>query len=122
MLDSVDCAKLKQTLRGNLGEELKTVGKITLNVTAGVRPRFRTLNVEFLVMEEPPVYDLIFGSKGLAEMGAIASTYHLVIRFCTEAGVGVVRGSQKIARDCEKAILDEARRKDPSIKKVAVVM
>lgn len=117
-----DIRPQKETLRGNLGEELKSVGKITLNVTAGERPRFRTLVVDFLVMDTPSVYDIIFGAKGLADMRAIASTYHLVIRFWTEAGVGEVRGSQKIARECEKALLEEARRKDPSIKKVAVVM
>ncbi|XP_061994187.1 uncharacterized protein LOC133712121 [Rosa rugosa] len=117
-----DLRPQKETVRGALGEEHKSVGKVTLNVTAGDRPRFRTFMVEFVVMDKPSAYDIIFGMKGLAEMGAVISGYHLLIRFRTEAGIGEVRGSQQIARDCEKAILEEARRKDPSIKKVAVVM
>ncbi|KAK9903125.1 hypothetical protein M0R45_001264 [Rubus argutus] len=92
-----DVRPMEQTIQGNLGEELESMGKITLNVTAGERPRFRTFMVEFLFI-------------------------YSIIRFSTEAGIGEVRGSQQIARDCEKAILEKARSKDPSINKVAVVM
>ena len=117
-----DVRPIEQTIRGNLGEELESMGKITLNVTAGERPRFRTFMVEFLVMDYPSAYDIILGLNAFGTLGAVVSTYHLLIRFSTEAGIGEVRGSQQIARDCEKAILEKARSKDPSINEVAVVM
>ena len=33
-------------------------------------------------------------------MGAIPSTLHVKVKFRTEQGVAVVRGSQKVARQC----------------------
>lgn len=117
-----DVRPMEQTIHGNLGEELESMGKITLNVTAGERPRFRTFMVEFLVMDYPSAYDIVLGLNAFGTLGAVVSTYHLLIRFNTEAGIGEVRGSQQIARDCEKAILEKARSEDPSINKVVVVM
>ena len=33
-------------------------------------------------------------------MGVIPSTLHVKVKFCTEKGIAVVRGSQQAARQC----------------------
>ena len=39
-------------------------------------------------------------------MGAVPSTLHVKIKFHTEQGVAVVRGSQQVARQCLVAVVD----------------
>ncbi|KAL6294142.1 hypothetical protein ACE6H2_002284 [Prunus campanulata] len=107
-----DILPVKQTVMGNYGEKIESIGTITLPVTAGDRPpRVRTFMVDFMVVDCPSVYDIIFGYRGLKALEAIASTYHLFLRFHTDAGVGEVRGDQKKARECEKALQELAERK-----------
>ncbi|CAB4294543.1 unnamed protein product [Prunus armeniaca] len=88
-----DILPIKQTVIGNYGEKNESIGTITLPVTAGDSPpRVRTF------------------MRGLKALEAIASTYHLFLRFHTDAGVEV-RGDQKKARECEKALQELAERK-----------
>ena len=59
-----------------------------------------TQMVNFLVVDHPSVYNAIIGRPTLNAMRAVTSTYHLMMKFPTENGIGVVIGSQKEARIC----------------------
>ncbi|KAK9934270.1 hypothetical protein M0R45_021420 [Rubus argutus] len=81
-------------------------------------------------LEVPHNDELVVGMMGantkLDKIFCTTGFSHSILYLSTLKRFGVqqeeVRGSQQIARDCEKAILKKARSKDPSISKVAAVM
>jgi hypothetical protein len=56
--------------------------------------------VDFLVIDRPSTNNMIMGRPVLNKLKAATSTYHLMMKFPTEEGVGVVRGDQLTARRC----------------------
>jgi len=47
-------------------------------------------------------------------MGAVPSTLHVKVKFRTEQGITVVRGSQQVARQCLVAAVNwEIKQKEP---------
>ncbi|GMN32862.1 hypothetical protein TIFTF001_049812 [Ficus carica] len=87
-------------LYGFAGECVRAEGVITLPVTMGEDLAQVTRMVNFLVVDHPSVYNAIIGRPTLNAMRAVTSTYHLMMKFPTENGIGVVVGSQKEARIC----------------------
>jgi hypothetical protein len=63
-------------------------------------PRLSTVMVDFLVIDRPSAYNAIMGRPALNKLRAVTSTYHLMMKFPTEEGVGEVRGDQLAARKC----------------------
>ena len=51
-------------------------------------------------------YNAILSRPTLNLWKAMTSTYHLMIKFPTEYGVGEVHGNQVVARECYIAILE----------------
>ena len=51
-------------------------------------------------MDAPLAYNILLGRLSLNAIRAIPSAYHMVIKFPTTNGVGMVRGYQRIAREC----------------------
>lgn len=100
-------------LVGFIGDRLYPTGIITLPVIAGVSPRQLTKVVDFLVIDFPSAYNAIIRRPMLNKMKAITSTYHLVMRFPTEEGVGEVRGNQTVVRECYVASLKEKSQMRP---------
>lgn len=86
-------------LVGFTRDKLYPAGVITLPVTAGVSPRQVTKAVDFLVVNCSSAYKAIIVRPTLNKMKAITSTYHLLMRFPTEKGVGEVRGEQTATRE-----------------------
>jgi hypothetical protein len=82
------------------GEVVYLIGIIPLPVTARTAPRLSTVMVDFLVIDRPSAYNAIVGRLALNKLRAATSTYHLMMKFPTEEGVGVVRGDQLTARRC----------------------
>jgi hypothetical protein len=82
------------------GEVVYLIGIISLLVTAGTTPRLSTMMVDFLVIDRPSTNNMIMGRPALNKLKAATSTYHLMMKFPTEEGVGVVRGDQLTARRC----------------------
>ncbi|XP_028124245.1 uncharacterized protein LOC114321259 [Camellia sinensis] len=72
------------------------LGKITLPVRASTR----SIDVEFLIVKLPSLYNLIMGRTWLHTMQAMPSTYHQLLRFPTKYGNERIRGSQKSAQAC----------------------
>jgi hypothetical protein len=82
------------------GEVVFPIGIIPLPVTAGTTPRLATVMVDFLVIDRSSAYNAIVGRPALNNLKAATSTYHLMMKFPTEEGVGVVQGNQLAARKC----------------------
>jgi hypothetical protein len=82
------------------GEVVFQMGIIPLPVTAGTTPQLATMMIDFLVIDRPSAYNVIMGRPALNKFKAATSTYHLMMKFPTEEGVGVVRGDQLTARKC----------------------
>jgi hypothetical protein len=82
------------------GEVVYPLGIIPLPVTAGTAPMQSTMMVDFLVIDRPSAYNAIVGRPSLNKLRAVTSTYHLMMKFPTEEGVGEVRGDQLTARKC----------------------
>ena len=45
-------------------------------------------------------YNMLLGRPSLNTIKAIPSVYHMVIKFPTTNGVGIVQGDQRVAREC----------------------
>ncbi|XP_059441975.1 uncharacterized protein LOC132174318 [Corylus avellana] len=87
-------------LVGFAGEQVQPMGLISLPVMVGTAPRQSTTMVDFLVIDRPSAYNAIIGRSSLNKLKAVTSTYHLMMKFPTEEGVGVVKGDQATARKC----------------------
>ena len=76
------------------------------NVTIGDYPQQITKDVSFLVVDCLFAYNAILGRPTLYVWKAVTSTYHLMIKFSIEYGVGEVRGDQVVACECYVAMLE----------------
>ena len=87
-------------LRGFSGERVPPLESIQLKLTLGDPPCQATTTVRFLIVDAPSAYNMLPGRPSLNTIRAIPSAYHMVIKFPTTNGVGMVRGNQRIAREC----------------------
>ena len=85
-------------------ERVLPLGSIQLVLTLGDPPCQATTAVRFLIVDAPSTYNILLGKPSLNVVRAIHSAYHhMVIKFPTKNGVGIVRGNQRIARECYSA-------------------
>jgi hypothetical protein len=87
-------------LVGHGEEQVQPIGIILLLVTTGTAPKLSTIMVNFLVVDRPSTYNAIIDRSALNKLKAATSTYHLIMKFPTEEGVGEVKGDQLAARRC----------------------
>ena len=90
-------------LRGFSGEKVLPLGSIQLVLTLGDPPCQATTTARFLIVEAPSTYNMLLGRPPLNAIKAIPSAYHMMIKFPTISGVGMVRGDQRVARECYSA-------------------
>ena len=88
------------------GTKVYPLGAVTLLVTIGDYPQQITKDVTFLFVNCSSAYNSIIGRPTLNSWKAITSTYHLMIKFPTEYGVGKLRGDQVAACECYIAMLE----------------
>ena len=79
------------------GTRVLPLGAITLSVTVGGYPQQIIQDVTFLVVDCSSAYNGILGQPTLNSWKAATSTYHLMIKFPTEYGIGELRGDQVVA-------------------------
>ncbi|XP_059437719.1 uncharacterized protein LOC132170668 [Corylus avellana] len=99
----IDCDRITPfsfPLVGFAGEQVQPIGLISLPVTAGIAPKQKTVMVDFLVIDRLGAYNAIISRPALNWLKAVTSTYHLMMKFPTEEGVGEVKGDQTQARRC----------------------
>ena len=94
-------------LRGFSGEKVLPLGLIQLVLTLGDPPCQATTTVKFLIVDTPSTYNMLLGRPSLNAIKAIPSAYHMMIKFPTTGGVGMVRGHQRVARECYSASMKQ---------------
>ena len=87
-------------LRGFSGEKVLPLGSIQLVLTLGDPPCQATTTARFLIVDAPSAYNMLLDRPSLNAIKAIPSAYHMMIKFPTVSGVGMVRGDQRVAREC----------------------
>ena len=88
------------------GSRVLPLGAVTLSVAVGDYPQQIIKDVTFLVVDCSSAYNTIFGRPTLNSWKAVISTYHLMIKFPIDYGVGELRGSQMVARECYVAMME----------------
>ena len=83
------------------------LGSIQLVLTSGDLPCQATTAVRFLIVDAPSAYNILLGRPSLNAIRAVLSAYHMVIKFPTTNGVGMVRGDQRVARECYSASMKQ---------------
>ena len=90
-------------LRGFSGKKVLPLGSIQLVLTLREPPYQATTTARFLIVDAPSAYNMLLGRPSLNAIKAIPSAYHMMIKFPTVSGVGMVRGDQRVARECYSA-------------------
>ena len=94
-------------LRGFSGENVLPLGSIQLVLTLGEPPCQATTTARFLIVDAPSAYNMLLGRLSLNTIKAIPSAYHMMIKFPTVSGVGMVRGDQRVDRECYSASMKQ---------------
>ncbi|KAM1787140.1 hypothetical protein ACFX11_037567 [Malus domestica] len=82
------------------GDIVQPLGSIHLPFTIGTGPYTATITANFLVVDFPMAYNVIFGRTGINDLKAMVSTHMLLMKFPTPYGNGYIRGDQLSARSC----------------------
>ncbi|KAM2286748.1 hypothetical protein ACFX1S_039183 [Malus domestica] len=82
------------------GDIVQPLGSIHLPFTIGTGPYTATITTNFLVVDCPTAYNVIFGRTGINDLKAMVSTHMLLMKFPTPHGNGYIRGDQLTARSC----------------------
>ena len=80
-------------LVGFRGMRVFPIGAVTLTITVGDYPQQITKEVTFLVVDYSSTYNAILVQPTLNSWKAVTSTYHLMIKFPMDYGVGELRGN-----------------------------
>ena len=82
------------------------LGTVTLSVTVKDYPQQIIKDVTFPVVDYSFTYNSILERPTLNSWKAVTSTYHLMIEFPTDYGVGELWGNQVAGRECYIAMLE----------------
>ena len=88
------------------GTRVLPLGAVTLFIVVGDYPQQITKDVTFLVVDCSSTYNAILRRPTLNLWKAVTSTYHLMIKFPTDYGVGELRGNQVAACECYVAMME----------------
>ena len=83
------------------------LGSIQLVLTLGEPPCQATTTARFLIVDASSAYNMLLGRPSLNAIKAIPSAYHMIIKLPTIHGVGMVRGDQRVARECYTASMKQ---------------
>ncbi|KAL0301391.1 UNVERIFIED_CONTAM: hypothetical protein Sradi_6415900 [Sesamum radiatum] len=99
-LGDVPLDKVDTFIYGFAGEIVHPRGMISLPLTLGTTPLWRTYLLKFLVVDIPLAYNVILGRPMLNAFRAVISTYHMKVKFPVDEGVGEVRADILQACKC----------------------
>ena len=83
------------------------LGSIQLVLTLGDPPCQATTAVRFLIVDTLSTYNILLARPSLNSIMVVPSAYHMVIKFPTTNGVGMVQGDQRVARECYSASMKQ---------------
>lgn len=113
-LKNKDLSKYDTPLMGFDGRMVIPEGQISLPVNM----EGKEVMVTFIVVTSFSPYTSILGRLWIHAMGTVPSTLHVKVKFCTEQGIVIVRGSQQEARQCLVATVNwenkQIKQKEPS--------
>ncbi|XP_023871972.2 uncharacterized protein LOC111984576 [Quercus suber] len=95
-LEKQDLSKYDTPLVGFDGRVVIPEGQISLPVNM----EGKEVVVTFIVVNAFLPYTAILGRSWIHAMGVVPFTLHVKVKFPTEQGVAVVRGSQQVAKQC----------------------
>jgi hypothetical protein len=91
-------------LQGFNGATTKPWGYVDLIVTFGEEEAAKSINIQFLVVDCPSLYNCIIGIPALANLFVVSSTIHLKMKYYTVDGkVATLNGDIAAARRCFEA-------------------
>ena len=94
-------------LRVFSGEKVLPMGSIQLVLTLGDPPCQATTTAKFLIVDASSAYNMLLGRPSLNAIKVIPSAYHMMMKFPTISGVGMVRGDQRVAKECYSASMKQ---------------
>ncbi|KAM1116820.1 hypothetical protein ACFX19_007381 [Malus domestica] len=89
------------------GDIVLPLGSIHLPFTIGRCPDTATITTNFLMVDCPMAYNVIFGCTGINDLKAIISTHMLLMKLPTPYGNGYIRGDQLSARSCYNTLVKQ---------------
>ncbi|KAM1240483.1 hypothetical protein ACFX2J_045799 [Malus domestica] len=89
------------------GDIVQPLGSIHLPFTIGTCPYTATITINFLVVDCPTTYNVIFGRTCINDLKAMVSTHMLLMKFPTPYGNGYIRGNQLSARSCYNTLVKQ---------------
>ncbi|KAL5546966.1 hypothetical protein UlMin_006653 [Ulmus minor] len=90
-------------LSGFTGDSISSEGILNLPVELGSSPCQHIQAVDFVLVDCPSPYNAIIGRPTLNKIRAVTSTYHLLVKFPTVGGIGILRGDQTESREIYEA-------------------
>ena len=95
-LKNEDLLKYDTPLVGFNGQVVILEGQISLPVSM----EGKEVTIAFIVVASFSPYTTILGRSWIHAMGVVPSTLHVKVKFHTEQGITVVRGSQQVTKQC----------------------
>ena len=105
-IDREQLVSTNAPLVGFGGTRVFPLDAVTLSVTMGDYPQQITKDVTFLVVDYSSTYNAILGRPTFNSWKVVTSTYHLMIKFLTDYGVGELCENQVAARECYIAMME----------------
>ena len=100
MIDKEQLIPMNTPLVGFGGTRVFPLGAVMLSVTVGDYPQQITKDITFLVVDCSSTYNAILGWPTLNSWNVVTLTYHLMIKFLIDCGVGKLRRNQVAVREC----------------------
>ncbi|KAL5560631.1 hypothetical protein UlMin_036842 [Ulmus minor] len=91
------------SLSGFTGDSISFKGILNLPVELESSPCQHIQAVNFVLINCPSPYNAIIGCPTLNKIRAVTSTYHLLVKFPTLGGIGILRGDQTKSREIYEA-------------------
>ncbi|KAL0439769.1 UNVERIFIED_CONTAM: hypothetical protein Slati_2459900 [Sesamum latifolium] len=96
--------KVNTPLVGFNGSVVEPLREIALPISIWTTPHRATRKLKFLIVDIPSSYNVIMGRPSLNSFRAVASIYHMKLRFPTYGGMGEEKGDRRLARECHANI------------------
>ena len=104
-LDSELLTKRIIPLVGFLGTTIPVKETILLITIAGQSPKQVVAQINYFIVKNPSIYNVILGRSGLNVLKVIVSTYHLMVKFSPPEEIDELRRNQWLMKECYMATL-----------------
>ena len=91
------------SLSGFTGDSISSEGILNLPGELGSNACQHIQVVDFVIVDCPSPYNTIIGLPTLNKIQAVTSTYHMLVKFPTVGGIGILRRDQTESREIYEA-------------------